>query len=178
MDEAVDAFEVHERAEIDDVRDLAFDDFAGLEAIENLIANFLALLSSTARRERTTLLRLRLSSMTLIEGLAHELVEVVYPTDVHQRSRQEATDAKVDDETALDDFDDVAFDGLAGFGGSLDLAPCLLEARTLLRKNQPAFGIFFCYDEGVDLFAEFNLFRGVDGLRIESSPAGITPSDL
>ena len=47
--------------------------------------------SSTARRESTTLLRERLSSMTLqLELLGEELVEVLDPADVHERRRQEA----------------------------------------------------------------------------------------
>src|SRR6185436_8616796 len=44
VDEAVDTVEVHERAEVDDVRDLALDDHAGLQLIEDLLALLLALL--------------------------------------------------------------------------------------------------------------------------------------
>src|SRR5204863_8488076 len=44
VDQAVDAVEVHERAEVDDVRDLALDDEAGLQAVQDLLALLLALL--------------------------------------------------------------------------------------------------------------------------------------
>src|SRR5918998_1800327 len=44
VDQAVDAVEVHERPEVDDVRDLALDDEARLQAIEDLLALLLALL--------------------------------------------------------------------------------------------------------------------------------------
>src|SRR5690606_32790580 len=44
VDEAIDAGEIDERAEVDDVRDLAFDDVARVQAIEDLLALFLALL--------------------------------------------------------------------------------------------------------------------------------------
>ena len=43
VDQAVHAVEVDERAEVDDVRDLALDDVAGLETVENLLALLLAL---------------------------------------------------------------------------------------------------------------------------------------
>src|SRR5918997_226248 len=44
VDEAVDAVEVHERAEVDDVGDLALDDEAGLQAVQDLLTLLLALL--------------------------------------------------------------------------------------------------------------------------------------
>ena len=66
VDEAVDALEVDERPEVDDVRDRALDDVARREPVEDRLAHLACRSSSsTARRERTTLLRLRLSSITL-----------------------------------------------------------------------------------------------------------------
>ena len=55
VDQAVDAVEVHERAEVDDVRDLALDDQARLQALQDRLALLLALLlehraAATARR--------------------------------------------------------------------------------------------------------------------------------
>src|SRR5690606_29893117 len=44
MDEAVDAIEIDEGTEVDDVRDPALDDLAGLEPTKNLLADLLALL--------------------------------------------------------------------------------------------------------------------------------------
>src|SRR5204862_6207420 len=43
VDQAVDPVEVDERAEVDDVRDRALDDLAGLEAVEDPLAVLLAL---------------------------------------------------------------------------------------------------------------------------------------
>ena len=65
MDQPVDAVEVDERAEVDDVGDRALDDLAGLEAVEDPLAVLLALLLEHRARESTTLLRERLSSITL-----------------------------------------------------------------------------------------------------------------
>ena len=65
VDQAVDALEVDERAEVDDVRDDALDDGAGLESSRMRWRTSRRSSSSTARRDSTTLLRERLSSITL-----------------------------------------------------------------------------------------------------------------
>ena len=44
------------------------------------------------------------------------------------------------------------------------MSPPLTTSMTFLRKDQTAFGVFLGNDEGIDLFAELDLFRGVDGL--------------
>ena len=116
--------------------------------------------SSTARRLRTTLLRKRLSSMTRhSQRLAQELVQIGHPADVDQRGGQEAAHAQVEDETALDHFDDRALDRGAFFGGLLDALPGTLEAGPLLGQDQPAVGVLFGEHEGVDDVAHRRLLR-------------------
>ena len=135
--------------------------------------------SSTARRHRTTLLRERLSSMTLrLDLRAQVLVEVRHAADVDQRGGQEAAHAEVDDQAALDDLDDGAVDGLAGLGGGLDAAPGLLEARALLGQDQPAVLVLLGEDEGVDLLAELDLVVRVDGLADRQLVGGDDPLAL
>src|ERR1044072_8340957 len=74
VDQPVHPVQVDEGAEVDDVRDRAVDDVARVEPVENLLALVLALVlaggaagggDAGARRERTTLLRDRFSSITL-----------------------------------------------------------------------------------------------------------------
>ena len=114
--------------------------------------------SRTARRERTTLLRERLSSITLQRSsLREELVEVLDAADVDERRRQEAADAEVEDEAALDDLDHLAVDGLAALGGSLDRLPGELEAGALLREEQTPLGVLLRHHERVDLVADRDL---------------------
>ena len=113
--------------------------------------------SRTARRDRTTLLRLRLSSITLHSRVSPELVQVVDPADVDQRSGQEAPHAEVQDQPALDDLDHDALDRLAGLGGRLDLAPCLLEPGALLRQQQAPLLVLLGQHQGVDPLAERDL---------------------
>ena len=163
MDQAVDALEVDEGAEVDDVGDLALDDLAGLEAVEDLLADLLALFLEhrAAREDDVVAAAVELDHLAL-ERLAHELVEVVDAADVDQRGGQEAAHPEVEDQAALDDLDDAALDRLAGLGGGLDPAPCLLEAGALLGEDQTALGVLLGEDQGVDLLAERDLVRGID----------------
>ena len=114
VDEAVDAVEVDERAEVDDVRDLALDDEAGLQAVEDLLALLLALLLEhrAAREDDVVARAVELDDLAL-DRRAQELVEVRHAADVDERGGQEAAHAEVDDEAALDDLDDRALDRLA-----------------------------------------------------------------
>src|SRR4051812_19113694 len=133
VDQAVDAVQVHERAEVDDVRDRALHDHARLQAVEDLLTLLLALLleDGAARQDHVVARAVQLDHAAL-DLLAHELVQVLDAADVDERRRQEAAHAEVDDEAALDDLDDGADDRLARLGGALDRAPGLLEAGALL----------------------------------------------
>ena len=150
-------------AEVDDVGDLALDDHAGLQAAEDLLADLLALLLEhrAAREDDVVAGAVELDHLAL-QRLALELVEVVDAADVDQRRGQEAADAEVEDQAALDDLDHAALDGLAGLGRGLDLAPGLLEAGPLLGEHEPALLVLLGEHQGVDLLAERDLLRGID----------------
>ena len=179
VDQAVDALQVHEGAEVDDVRDLALDLLAGLELAEDLLADLLALLleDRAAREDDVVAGAVELDHLAL-ERLAHELVEVLDAADVDQRGGQEAADAEVQDQAALDDLDDRSLDGLAGLGGALDAAPGLLEAGALLGEDQAPFLVLLGEDEGVDLLAEVDLFLGLDRLADRKLVGGDDPLAL
>src|SRR5262249_43517788 len=130
VDQAVHAVEIDERAEIDDVRDLAFDNVAGLELVENLLPLLLALLlEHGAAREHDVVARAVELDHFRLELLSEELVEILHAADVDERRRQEPADAEVEDQAALDDLDHTAVDRIAGLGGALDVLPRELEAR-------------------------------------------------
>ena len=119
VDQAVHAVEVDERAEVDDVRDLALDHVAGLKLVEDLLALLLALLlEHGAAREHDVVARAVELDHLRAQLLAEELVEVLHAADVDERRRQEAAHAEVEDQTALDDLDHAAVDRLAGLGGA------------------------------------------------------------
>src|SRR5215207_9333671 len=91
------------------------------------------------------------------ERLAEELVEVLDAPDVDERRGQEAADAEVEDEAALDDLDHPAVDRLAALGGALDVLPGELEARSLLGEDEPALGVLLGEHERIDLVPERDL---------------------
>ena len=169
VNQAVDAFEVHESAEVDDVRDLAFDDFARLQAIEDLVADFLTLLFEDCAAESTTLLRLRLSSMTLHSSVVDMNSSRLWTrrmstSEAGRKPRMPRSRIRPPLTTSIT----LPSTGSPFSAAASILRHGLLEAGTLLGKDQPAFGIFLGDDQGVDLFAEFDLFREVSTfLRIE-----------
>ena len=139
VDQAVHPVEVDERAEVDDVRDLAFDDVAGRRPVEDRLAHLLALvLEDGAAGEHDVVSRAVELDHLAAELLAEELVEILDAADVHERRRQEAAHAEVEDQAALDDLDHLAGDGLAALGSRLDRLPRDLEARALLGEDQPS----------------------------------------
>src|SRR4029453_8890603 len=164
VDQPVHAVEVDERAEVDDVRDLPLDDVARAQAVEDRLPHLLALvLEDGAAREDDVVARAVELDDLAAELLAEELVEVLDAPDVDERGRKEPAYAEVEDETALDDFDDLARDRLAGLCSSLDALPRELEARTLLGEDEAPFGVLLREHERVDLLTDGNLVSGVHG---------------
>ena len=111
--------------------------------------------SSQARRDSTTLLRFLSSSMILASSAAADVgLQVAHPAQLDERGRQEAAQADVEDEAALDDLDDRAADDAVGFLDLLDRAPGPLVLGPLLGQDQAAFLVLLLEDEGLDLVAE------------------------
>ena len=121
--------------------------------------------SSTARRDSTTLLRERFSSITLHSILVPRNSSrfCTRRMSTSEAGRKPRT-PEVDDQAALDDLDDGALDRLAGLGGGLDLAPGLLEAGALLGQQQAAVLVLLGEDQRVDLLAQLDLVVRVDRL--------------
>src|SRR5215211_3298015 len=179
VDQAVDAVEVDERAELHDVRDLALDDEAGLQPLQDRLALLLALLlEHRAAAEHHVVARAVELDHLRLDRLAEVLVEVRHAADVDERGGQEAAHPEVDDQAALDDLDDRAVDGLARLGRRLDAPPGALEAGTLLGEDQAAVLVLLGEDEGVDLLADLDLFVRVDRLADRELVGGDDPLAL
>ena len=121
--------------------------------------------SSTARRESTTLLRERLSSMTLHSifwprNSSRFCTRRMSTSDAGRKPRTPRSMIRPPLTTSITR----ALDRLAGLGGGLDAAPRLLEAGALLGQDQPAVLVLLGEDERVDLLAELDLVVRVDRL--------------
>src|SRR5439155_19224596 len=163
VDQAVHPVEVDEGAEVDDVRDLALDDVARLEPVEDRLAHLLALvLEDGATGEHDVVPGAIELDHLAPELLPRELLEILDAADVDERRGQEAAHPEVEDETALDDLDHTADHGLAGLRGGLDLLPRELEPSALLGEDQAPFGVLLREHERVDLLAERDLVGRVD----------------
>ena len=89
-------------------------------------------------------------------------LQVADPSHLDQRRRQEAAQADVEDEPALDDLDDGAADDAVGLLDLLDLAPSALVLSTLLGQDEPAFLVLFLENEGLDVIADGDDLGRVD----------------
>ena len=179
VDEAVHAAEVDEGAEVDDRRNDALADLARLQVGEEVLALFLLRLfePGPAGEHDVVAVLVELDDLGL-ERAPDIGLQVAHPAQLDERCRQEAAQADVEDQAALDDLDDRTLDDAVGFLDLLDRAPRPLVLGPLLGQDQPAFLVLLLEDERLDLVADADDLGGSTSLRIDSSRAGITPSDL
>ena len=126
------------------------------------------------------MLRFLSSSMILASSAAADVgLQVAHPAQLDERGGQEAAQADVEDQAALDDLDDRAVDDAVLLLDLLDRAPGPLVLRPLLGQDEPAVLVLLLEDEGLELVAERRRSRA--GRRRCGSTArgdGMTPSDL
>ena len=104
--------------------------------------------------------------------------KVTNTTELNERCGQEATQADVDDEATLDDFNDRAGDDLVGFLLGLDVAPRPLVLSTLLREKEATLFVLHREHEGFDDLAHDDHFAGIDVVADAELTARDTPSLL
>src|SRR5205085_12428919 len=132
--EAVHAAQVDEGAEVDDRGHDALADLALLEVVEEGRARLaLRLLEQrTAAQHDVVAVLVELEDLGL-DLLAEVRREVADAAQLDERGRQEAAEADVDDEAALDDLDDRTGHDAVVLLDLLHVAPRALVLRTLLR---------------------------------------------
>src|SRR5439155_9015403 len=91
---------------------------------------------------------------------------------------QEAADPEVDDQAALDHFDDRALDRLAALSGLLDAPPRLLEAGALLGHDEATVLVLLGEDQRIDFLAELDFLVRVDVLADRELVVGDDPLAL
>ena len=161
MEQAVDAVEVDERAEVGDVLDGALADVARGHLREELLAPLHAFLFDefAAREDDVLAFLVDLDDLELV-GVADVLLEVLRRGDVDLGGGQEGFDADVDEEAAFDDRFDFAADGAALVANGEDAFPVLLEFSLLAREDDHAFAVFELFDQDIDFVAD------LDGLDV------------
>src|SRR6202007_3271761 len=161
--QAVHAAQVDERAEVDDRGHDALADLALGQRVEEGVADLgLGLLEPGAPgQDHVVAVLVQLDDLGF-DLLAHVGLQVADPAHLHQRGRQEAAQADVEDETALDDLDDGAGDDAVLLLDPLDGAPRALILRPLLGQDEAAFLVLLLENQGLDLLARLHDLVRVD----------------
>ena len=119
--------------------------------------------SSQARRRQHHVVAVLVQLDDLgLDLLADVRLQIADTTHLDQRRGQEAAQADVEDQAALDDLDDGALDGLVLLLELLDGAPGALVLSALLGQDQAAFFVLLGEDQGFDLIADGHNLIGVD----------------
>ncbi len=155
--QAVDTAEIDERTEVDDRGDDTRTDLSLLQRLQEGGTDLgLSLLEPrTAGQDHIVAVLVQLDDLGF-DLLADIRLEVAHPAHLHERRRQEAPQADVEDQAALDDLDDRTGHDAVGFLDLLDLAPRALVLRTLLGQDQPAFLVLLLQDQSFDIVADGN----------------------
>ena len=180
VDEPVHAAEVDEGTEVDHRGHHALAALAGLEVDQELAPLLLLglLEPGPTGQDHVVAVAVELDDLGL-DDPAHVGLELAHPAQLHQRGGEEAAQADVDDEAALDHLDDRPADDLVGLLELLDGAPRPLVLGPLLREDQPTLLVLLLEDQGLDwLRRGVTISDGSTSLRMDSSRTGMTPSDL
>ena len=173
MDQAVHAAEVDEGTEVHDARHDALAHLAWLEVGEEVLALLaLRLLQpGPAGQHHVVAVLVELDDLGL-ERLADIWLKVTNPAQLDERGGQEAAQADVEDQAALDDLDDRAGHDPVLLLDALDVAPGPLVLRPLLGQHQAAVLVLLGEHQGLDLVAHLHDFAGVDVVADRQLAAG------
>ena len=139
----------------------------------------LRLLEQRAAREHDVVAVLVELEDLRLDLLAEVRREVADAAQLDERGGEEAAEADVDDEAALDDLDDRTGDDAVGVLDLLDVAPRALVLCALLGQDQTAFLVLLLENEGLDACRRrWTTSVGSTSCLMESSREGMTPSVL
>ncbi len=159
VEQAVDAAEVDEGAEVRDVLDHALPHLILLELLHQLLtlAGALGLEDHAARHDNVPPALVQLDDLEL-EFLPEQLVDVRHTTQRDLRTREEGVDAhEVDDHAALDLLDERAFDGRVGLVRDADALPHAHEVGLLLRQDDRALLVLEVLEQDFDFVTRLEI---------------------
>ncbi len=163
MDQSVHAAEVDEGTEVDHGGDDTLAPLARLEVGQEVAALLLLRLfqPGPARQHDVVAVAVELDDLRL-DHLAHVGLQLAHPAQLDQRCRQEAAQADVDDQAALDDLDDRTGHHFAVVLLLLDGRPGPLVLGPLLGEDEPSLLVLLLQDERLDVLAQLDDLLGVD----------------
>ncbi len=160
VQEAVDAAQIDEGAELGDVLDDALADLADLDLAEELLLHLLALvLQQLAAADDDVAAGLVDLEDLALDRLVDVIGDVRRPADVHLRGRQKDVDADVDEQAAFDLARDQAGDDIALLMLGDNVFPFLLPFGLAVTEDDRAALVLDGVEQDLNLFADL---RGVD----------------
>jgi hypothetical protein len=163
VEQAVNAIEVNERAEVGDILDGALADVARGHFRQELAPLVVALLLDqfAAGENNVLALLVDLDDFKFV-GVADELGQVLGRNHVDLRGGQKSLHADVDQQTTLDGGLDLAGDGAAFVANGEDFIPILFEFGLFLGEDDHALFVFQFLDQDIDFIADFDRFDVVE----------------
>ncbi len=161
--QAIHAAKVDERAEVHDGGNHALADLPALQGVQEILTDLrLGLLQpGTPGQHHVVAVLVQLDDLGL-DLAAHIRLQVADPPHLNKRGGQEAAEADVEDEPALDDLDDGPGDDVVLFLDLLDGSPGTLVLGTLLGQDEAAFLVLLLQDQGLDVLAALDDLMRVD----------------
>ncbi|EFH71148.1 conserved uncharacterized protein [Gardnerella vaginalis 5-1] len=149
VNETVNTAEVNKRTEVYDRRHNAFANLTLLKLREEGFANFgLGFLKELATRKHNivaVLIELENLSLNL---LANVWRKIAHATHLNQGSWQEAAKTDINNQAALNSFNNGTFNDAVCILNLLDVTPSTLILCTLLGENKTSFLVFLSYNKG------------------------------
>ena len=156
VDQAVDAAQINESAEVNDGGNGALETHTRLKLGQDLGALSLTglLEDNTTGQNDIVAVTIHLDNASLNTG-AQIGVQILDSAQINEGCRQEATQADVEDQAALDDLDDFALHILALLELLLNTVPSTLVLRASLGEDETTFLVLLLKDHDFDGIAEF-----------------------
>ena len=163
VNQAVNAAKVNKCTKLNDGGNGTLELHANLELAQDVLTLCLTSLlkNNAARKNNVVAVAIHLDN-TSLNTSAHECTKVLDATKVNKGCRQEATEANVKNQAALNNLDNLALNGLTSVELIFNCLPSTLVLSTLLGENQTALFVLFLKDKSLDV-----LTQGDDLCRVD-----------
>ena len=163
VNESVHTTKVDEGTKVHDRGDDAVATLARFQVRQEVAALFfLSLFEPGATREHDVVTVAVEFDDLRFNGFANVGLELAYASKFHERCRQEAPQANVNNQATFDDLNNDTLDNLITVLKLFNVGPRLFVLSTLLREYEATFLVLFLQDQAFNLFTERNDLRGVD----------------
>ena len=163
VNQTVNAAQVNEGAKVNDRGNGAVQAHTLGELLQDFGTLVLAafLQQHAARKHHVVAVTIHLDNASLELGTQIH-IQVLHAAQVNQRCRQEATQADVQNQAALDDFDNLAHNGFAVLVLFFNVVPGTLVLSATLGKNQTTVLVFLLKNQSLNLVAQAHNVSRVD----------------